>query len=922
MEPRAATVDPRYLKTADGTVYGPVDAVTLCAWAAEARVTPDCQISKDGEAWREATDIPELRLHWQTTLPNGTLVGPLNLFALWELMHDGSLPPGLSMRNRLTGAEVPLDERLLPVALRESRAILDAMAGCMAAGGAQVAGLSEREALRERLARAEKELADNLRLMSESQRLLAAREQQVKTMEARLAESQAAQSAERREFEARRAGPGPESSGTQALQAELVKAHAEADRLRIALERAQAAWAAEHETLTRPAPPAVDREQVAGRAQDRAEIDRLQAEQQRAEAAWLLEREALTRQAAEAAGRAQEAARAQGRVEADRLRSEHQRAEAAWAAERDALARQAAEAAERAQAAGSQGRAEVDRLRAEQAHAQSVWAAERESLTRCAAEASAQAREKGEAAAAAQVESAALTARLQVVQQEAQTQVDGMAARVDAMRQAAEALKADYENRLAEARQAVETAEGRGNAEREALDERLTAALRECADLTSVRDGLQATLSAAMAEQDAVGRRLQDVEGRRQAAADERDAARLRLAELDQALRDVTDREAAVRREMAASATHWASQDEAHEQAAAQWRQSAGEAEAAWKTEREALAQRLAGAERTVAEQEARLAGAAKERDSILAEASRNEASRQERADQRKREVEQTARHLGEIRAELAAARQALAAERERSGATEQRLMGEIKSLQRDLHALGMVKTASRKLRETPAITGSTIDWLTGAATAPSTAGAGSAPEDKFAGLDLPQQVDVLHQELKLSIDDKARLRNDLEKLRADYLALERLSETSGQELGAKLIQQQNELQSNAAVVRQTMEEFERRESAARQYRKRVEDREKELQDRISALEAELQRKEQAPPVVIQGEWEPPPRPAGTPPRDEPPPGKDAKGKPGVTALNSVEAQLRGELEKWHSLEQDKDRKKDKPQQWFRWKKS
>ncbi len=813
MDTRATTPESRYLKTPDGTVYGPVDPVTLCAWSAEARVTPGCLVSRDGETWRDAAEVPELRLHWQTTLADGTVVGPLNLFALWELIQDGSLPRGLILRNRLTGAETALDERLLPVALQEARATLDAMAAQMAAGVAQASASTEREALQERLAQAEKELANNVRLMGESQKLLVAREQQMKALEARLVESQASLSADRRDFEAKLAD--------------------------MARER--------------------DSDSDKGSAEGQEQQDEL----------------------------------SRVRAEADRLRIAHERAAADWAAERAVLAERLAEAV-----------AEADRR----------W----------------QSAEAGEA------KCAGLTVRLETVQREAQTQVAGMTARVEALRQASDVLKADGEIRLAEARQAVETAEARGAAERQALEARVGEVLRECEALKSVRDELRATLAVAaeardvaVAERAAAGRLIRETEARLDQAIGERDAERRRSGELEQAVRDLTGREETLRRDMAAAAADWAARNEAHEQTAALLRRSAGETEAASTAEREELRRRISGleqqiteAERAVVERDARLAEAAKQRETILEEVSRNQNTHLERAEQRKREVEQTARSLGDIRAELAAAQQALTTERERSAATETRLTVEMKGLQRDLHALAMVKTAARKLRDEHAAAGPMIDWLSGGSAAASTAGGAEKPADKFAGLDLPQQVDLLHEELRLSVEDKERLRRDLEKVRADYGELERRSEANGLELGATVTRLQNELQSNASMVQQTMKELERRESAGRQSRKKVEEREKELQDRINALESERARTAQEAPVIIEGEWETPRPETAPPPRDEPPSDHDGQGERSSAVLNTVEAQLRVELEKWHSLAQGKNETKEKPQQWFRWKKS
>ena len=42
MDPLINKLATYFLRTPDGTVYGPVDVVTLCIWATDARVIPGC----------------------------------------------------------------------------------------------------------------------------------------------------------------------------------------------------------------------------------------------------------------------------------------------------------------------------------------------------------------------------------------------------------------------------------------------------------------------------------------------------------------------------------------------------------------------------------------------------------------------------------------------------------------------------------------------------------------------------------------------------------------------------------------------------------------------------------------------------------------------------------------------------------------
>jgi hypothetical protein len=173
-----------FLRTPDGAVYGPVDMVTLCAWATDARIIPGCALSADKVEWKPAETYPELRLKWMVQLPDGTSYGPLNLLAIWALAEEASIHRGSTILERTTGRQALLDESSLPLIIEETRLMLSG-GGVLASGIMEVLkanrkgedeALSARDqqilALRSTIEGLEGELAASLKLVGESQRYL------------------------------------------------------------------------------------------------------------------------------------------------------------------------------------------------------------------------------------------------------------------------------------------------------------------------------------------------------------------------------------------------------------------------------------------------------------------------------------------------------------------------------------------------------------------------------------------------------------------------------------------------------------------------------------------------------------------------------------------------------------------------------
>ena len=124
MDATPSLVCQHYLRTPDGTIYGPVDRATLCSWAVDARMIPGCELSTDRVTWFPVQSLPELRLTWSVQFNDGTTYGPLNLLAIWTLASETSIPFGVALVEEGTSKRALLDDSLLPLLVEECRTIL------------------------------------------------------------------------------------------------------------------------------------------------------------------------------------------------------------------------------------------------------------------------------------------------------------------------------------------------------------------------------------------------------------------------------------------------------------------------------------------------------------------------------------------------------------------------------------------------------------------------------------------------------------------------------------------------------------------------------------------------------------------------------------------------------------------------------
>ena len=81
-----------YVKGADEKVFGPIDSVTLVAWAKEGRIESSFSLSCDERAtWVAAPLVAELGMVWLVETTPGTFYGPFNRAVVDGLLAQGTI---------------------------------------------------------------------------------------------------------------------------------------------------------------------------------------------------------------------------------------------------------------------------------------------------------------------------------------------------------------------------------------------------------------------------------------------------------------------------------------------------------------------------------------------------------------------------------------------------------------------------------------------------------------------------------------------------------------------------------------------------------------------------------------------------------------------------------------------------------------
>lgn len=96
-----------YVKTDDGSVYGPATVSTLISWAQTGQVLPLHELYSDRRHWIPAPEMKELEMKWMIELEPGKIFGPFNRALVIQVFKDGSAPAG-SKAYRLH--EYPIDQ--------------------------------------------------------------------------------------------------------------------------------------------------------------------------------------------------------------------------------------------------------------------------------------------------------------------------------------------------------------------------------------------------------------------------------------------------------------------------------------------------------------------------------------------------------------------------------------------------------------------------------------------------------------------------------------------------------------------------------------------------------------------------------------------------------------------------------------------
>ena len=107
--------DTWFLKIDEDSIFGPVSAEALLAWAEQGRIAPGNEISPDRTTWSKAEAIPSLKMEWMVEVADGDPYGPLNIRALADLLDDGTVILGANLTNAATGEETTVRDKLTDI---------------------------------------------------------------------------------------------------------------------------------------------------------------------------------------------------------------------------------------------------------------------------------------------------------------------------------------------------------------------------------------------------------------------------------------------------------------------------------------------------------------------------------------------------------------------------------------------------------------------------------------------------------------------------------------------------------------------------------------------------------------------------------------------------------------------------------------
>lgn len=105
-----------YVRSSEGSVYGPASLESLVEWAKEGRVEPTGHVSRDRRSWMPPQLLPELEMKWLVEVAPGKFFGPFNRALVIRLSREGQLPEKAGVY-RLH--ELPVDRDPEPVVVEK-----------------------------------------------------------------------------------------------------------------------------------------------------------------------------------------------------------------------------------------------------------------------------------------------------------------------------------------------------------------------------------------------------------------------------------------------------------------------------------------------------------------------------------------------------------------------------------------------------------------------------------------------------------------------------------------------------------------------------------------------------------------------------------------------------------------------------------
>lgn len=88
-----------FLRGEGSPTIGPVTLSDIFEWATDCRVGPGHEVSLGGAEWRRACEVPELEMEWNVPLRDGTVIGPINVFAARSLLAEDAVAGDALLEN-------------------------------------------------------------------------------------------------------------------------------------------------------------------------------------------------------------------------------------------------------------------------------------------------------------------------------------------------------------------------------------------------------------------------------------------------------------------------------------------------------------------------------------------------------------------------------------------------------------------------------------------------------------------------------------------------------------------------------------------------------------------------------------------------------------------------------------------------------